>query len=149
MKSILIAASSKEIINPFKSDLETEFHIQEAYSKDETILYLKKKRPDLIFIDLNILSQTNDELINKDSLKPFLNLYPTIPIVILAPQQKIRYAVQLIKSGASDYMTYPVNPDEVRHESRILFITPLGTIHGTISHKRHGGSPGNGNSHHR
>ena len=47
MKSILITASSEDILIPIKSSLATDFHIQESYSYDEAILYLKTKRPDL------------------------------------------------------------------------------------------------------
>ena len=38
-----------------------------------------------------------------------------MPIVIMAPQQEVRDAVQLVKSGAVDYLTYPANPEEIRH----------------------------------
>ncbi|MFC1838126.1 sigma-54-dependent transcriptional regulator [Thermodesulfobacteriota bacterium] len=115
MKSILIAASSKDIISPIKPDLGTEFHIQESYSSNEAISLLNKKRPDLFFIDLAVLRETSDDLTSKEILNPFLNLYPTMPIVVMTPQQEVRYAVQLIKMGAFDYLTYPLDPEEVRH----------------------------------
>lgn len=115
MKSILIAASTKDIIGPIKLNLKDEFSIQESNSSNEAISLLKKKRPDLFFVDLMVLDETFEDLANRDTLKPFFSLHPTMPIVVMTPQQKVRYAVQLIKSGAMDYLTYPIDPKEVRY----------------------------------
>ena len=115
MKSILIAASTKDIINPIKSSLPAYFNVQESNSNHEALLLLKGKRPDIFFVDLILLRDSIEKITDKDILKPFLSLYPALPIVILSPQSEARHAVQLVKSGAADYLTYPVNPDEMMH----------------------------------
>jgi DNA-binding NtrC family response regulator len=115
MKSILIASSTKDIVDPIKSNLSTSFKIQESYSRHEILSLLENKRPDILFVDLIFLMHNFENIENKDLLIPFLSLYPTLPIVILAPQSAVRHAVQLVKSGAADYLTYPVNLDEMIH----------------------------------
>lgn len=126
MKSLLIAVLEKEIINSIKSSMGAEYKIGEAFSRDEALSILKKKRYDLFFVDLMLLQEPSEDNAKKDLLKPFFDLYPTMPIVVMSPQQRIRQAVRFVKSGAWDYLTYPVNPEEVRlvidniHESVMI-----------------------------
>lgn len=115
MKSILIAASAKDIIASIKSNLANHFNIQESYSIHEALLLLKSKRPDIFFFDLTLLKDNSDKIETNNVLQPFLSLYPALPIIILTPQSEARKAIRLIKSGAADYLTYPVNPDEMIH----------------------------------
>ena len=115
MKSILIAASKKEIVNSIKSNFPTHLSVQETFSSHEALLFLKSKRSDIFFVDMVLLHDSFEKTADKEALKPFLSLYPALPIVILSSQSEARHAVQLVKSGAADYLTYPVNPDEVVH----------------------------------
>ena len=115
MKSILIAASAKDIIGPIKSNLPNHFNIQESYSIHEALLLLKGKRPDIFFFDLTLQQDNSDKIETNDILQPFLSLYPALPIIILTPQSEARKAIRLIKSGAADYLTYPINLDEMIH----------------------------------
>ena len=126
MKSLLVAVPEKEIVNCITSSLGAEFKISETFSRDDALLVLKKKRYDLFFIDLLLLEKPLAEPASKDVLKPFFDLYPTMPIVVMSPQQRIRYAVQLVKSGAWDYLTYPLDTEEMKlviesiHESIMI-----------------------------
>ena len=115
MKTILIAVSSKEILKAVKTGLGDHFQILEALSYREALSMLDKKRPDLCFIDLLLLSEPPDNLTDKDSLKSFLSIYPTMPVVAMAPQKQVRHAVDLVRSGALDYLTYPIDPEELKY----------------------------------
>ena len=114
MISLHVAVSEKGIIDSIKSGLSADFVISESFSKDEALSVLKKKRHDLFFIDLTLLQESIEDN-NKDILKPFFNLYPTMPIVVISPIEKIRYAVDLVKMGARDYLNYPINHEELRY----------------------------------
>ena len=44
------------------------------------------------------------------ALRPFKLLYPSIEIIVMTSQDMIREAVKAVKYGASDYLTYPLDP---------------------------------------
>jgi len=51
----------------------------------------------------------------KTALQALWQLFPTIEIVVMCSQQEIREAVMAVKAGASNYLTYPLNPAEVKY----------------------------------
>ena len=76
---------------------------------------LSKKRYELIFIDLHILLEEIPDENYKAALQPFRDIYSTIDIVVMAPQGQIRKAIRTVKAGASGYLSYPLDPEEVKH----------------------------------
>jgi DNA-binding NtrC family response regulator len=57
----------------------------------------------------------------REALQPFWHAYPTAEIIVMSSQKIIREAVMAVKAGASNYLTYPVNPDEVRYVTDSLY----------------------------
>jgi DNA-binding NtrC family response regulator len=57
---------------------------------------------------------------------PFWKLHPSLEIIVMASQERIREAVKAVKAGASDYLTYPLDAEELNlvsdnlNKSRIL-----------------------------
>ena len=47
-------------------------------------------------------------------LQRFKQLCPTIEIVVMAKPDMIREMVKAVKAGASDYLTLPLDPDEIQ-----------------------------------
>ena len=47
------------------------------------------------------------------SLLSFKRIHPLLKVVVLAPKERIRDAVEVVKSAADDYLTYPIDPEEV------------------------------------
>jgi len=76
---------------------------------------LGKRRYDFIFIDLEILSKSVPGNEHKAGLQSFWQLFPTIEIIVMTSQEKIREAVMVVKAGASNYVTYPINIEELRY----------------------------------
>ena len=68
-----------------------------------------------MFIELDILLADVSDESYKKALQPFWQINPTIEIIIMAPHRHIRKAVRAVKAGASDYLSYPIDPDEVKH----------------------------------
>jgi DNA-binding NtrC family response regulator len=87
---------------------------------DAALDTLKKRRYDLIFVDLEILRRSASGNGYKAAMESFWHLYPTIEIIVMSSQEMIREAVMAVKAGASDYLTYPINPDEVKHVTESL-----------------------------
>jgi DNA-binding NtrC family response regulator len=115
MKSILVTTTEQQTIQTIRSCFPSDFRVDHAASKQQALGVLSEKRYDLVFIELELLlaAVTNENY--KESLQPFWQLYPTIEIIVMAPHRHIRKAVRAVRAGASDYLSFPVDPEEVKH----------------------------------
>ena len=79
------------------------------------------ERQEYTFIDISLLIKKSTNKNNyKKILSPFLNTYPTADIVIVTKQENIRDAVYAVKAGASNYVTSPINNDEVKYVTEVI-----------------------------
>jgi DNA-binding NtrC family response regulator len=115
MKSILVISSERKVFDAIHSCLHAEYRIQHAETKESGLKLLKEKPFDLIFIDLILLRGTGTGNGYKEWLRPFWHLHPTIEIIVMSSQEMIRDAVMVVKAGASNYLTYPVNAEQVKY----------------------------------
>ena len=115
MRSILIVSGQQEVFRAINRCFGPGYKVNTASNTDAALDTLRKRRYDLIFIDLEILRGSASGNGYKAAMEPFWHLYPTIEIIVMASQHMIREAVMAVKAGASDYLTYPINPDEVKH----------------------------------
>ncbi|MBU4476360.1 MAG: sigma-54-dependent Fis family transcriptional regulator, partial [Proteobacteria bacterium] len=67
---------------------------------------------DVLFVDYGLL--TEGGLSHRDGISAVWQGHQDVEIVILVQPDEIRRAVDAVKSGASDYLTYPVNAAEVQ-----------------------------------
>lgn len=84
-------------------DIEIAGH---AASVKEGVSLIKKKSPELIFLDVNLPDGTGFDLVKKIKNKNF-------KLVFITAFDK--YALKAIKLSALDYLLKPVKPDELRH----------------------------------
>lgn len=115
MKSILVATGEQRLLQSLRSCFSAGYNLGQASSKNQSVELLSKKRYDLFFIDIDILLEETPDENYKEALQLFRNIYPTIEIVVMAPQARIRKAVRAVKAGASDYLPYPIDPEEAKH----------------------------------
>jgi DNA-binding NtrC family response regulator len=115
MKSILVATGEQKLLQTLRSCFPSDHELDQAPSKNQAVELLSKRRFDLLFVDLNIFLDKIPDENYKEALQPFRQIYPSIEIVVMAPQDQIRKAVRAVKAGASDYLSYPIDPEEVRH----------------------------------
>jgi len=120
MRSILVISNEQKVCGSISSCFETGYKVSVALNADAALDTLKKRRYDLIFVDLEILRGSASGNGYKAAMEPFWHLYPTIEIIVMCSQEMIREAVMAVKAGASDYLTYPINPDEVKHVTESL-----------------------------
>ncbi|QTA86612.1 sigma-54-dependent transcriptional regulator [Desulfonema magnum] len=111
MRSAFIVSAEPEVFRIIKTSLGSKYRINKSSGKEDALEILRKKRYDIIFIDLKILNSGGD---CKKALNIFWDLYPSVEIVVMSSQNTIREAVRAVKAGASDYLTYPIDPAEVR-----------------------------------
>jgi DNA-binding NtrC family response regulator len=88
---------------------------------------------DITFCDLKFLNSRNDS--HQSSFQELRQSRPGVRFIILSEQDNVRKAIDLIKMGADDYLTYPVDPLELRaiaektisHERKIAELQALRT----------------------
>lgn len=116
MKSILVISHEKEVYRAICSSFHSDFTIGHASNRKVSLELLGKKRYDFIFIDIEILKGPSIKVDRyKEALEPFQKLCPAVEIIVISSQEMIREAVRAVKAGASDYLTYPISQEEVRH----------------------------------
>jgi len=103
-----------------------------AESKPKTLTWIKKNHPDLIFIELEMLLEGTGRNEAADRLKEFKAQCDDAEVVVMADKDRIRSAVNTVKAGAADYLTYPIDPSEVR-----LVVADLEAIRITSSELGH------------
>jgi len=115
MKSILVTTTEQQTIQTIRSCFPTGYRVDSAASKQQALDLLAEKRYDLVFIELELLLAAVPDENYKESMQPFWQLYPTIDIIVMASHRHIRKAVRAVRAGASDYLAFPVDPEEVNH----------------------------------
>jgi DNA-binding NtrC family response regulator len=114
MKHILITSPDREISRTMEQSLPHGFQMNYVDSKQKTIAVVKKNHPDLIFIDLELLVEGAGRDEAADKFKAFKIECGDPEVIVMTHKDQIRGAVNTVKAGAVDYLTYPIDPSEVR-----------------------------------
>ena len=105
MKTILIVDDDVCIGDMLQEVLAKEgYGTARAYSGTEALLYLSGNRPDLILLDLMLPGLSGEEL---------LPLIEGIPVIVVSARSETADKVDLLLSGADDYITKPFDTDEL------------------------------------
>ena len=105
MKTILIVDDDVCIGDMLQEVLVKEgYRTARAYSGTEALLYLSGNRPDLILLDLMLPGLSGEEL---------LPLIEGIPVIVVSARSETADKVELLLSGADDYITKPFDTDEL------------------------------------
>ena len=115
MRYILVVSKEQEVIHTIHICFRHGHRIDKASTQDAAMEMLRKKRYDFVFIDVEILRESVPGNGYKAALQLFWHVYPSIEIIVMSSQEMIREAVMAVKAGASNYLTYPINPDEVKY----------------------------------
>jgi DNA-binding NtrC family response regulator len=114
MKSILIVCQNLSNHQTVEQALQSKFIIETVEDAETCFSRLEIKRYDFLFVDVDILSGLKPQKDLKNNLQVFWDIYPTIAIIVMAPQERTRQAVMFVKAGASNYLNYPVDPQEIK-----------------------------------
>ncbi len=107
---ILIVDDERTLARSIKLFLEEQGHEAEAaHDGDRALELLEKLRPDLVFLDLRLPGLSGLEL-----LKRIRAHDPAIVTVVMTAYGTIEGAVEAMKLGSFDYVTKPVDLDELR-----------------------------------
>jgi DNA-binding NtrC family response regulator len=120
MKFVLVVAREQDIVQTIRGCFDADCKVNRASDRDDALEMLGTNRYDLIFLDLGLLQGS---LADKDygtALEQFRNLHPSVEIVVMSPQSMVREAVKAVKAGATDYITYPIDHEEVKHVTETI-----------------------------
>ncbi|MDD4178331.1 MAG: response regulator, partial [Bacteroidales bacterium] len=108
-KSILIIDDDHYIINLLENYLEREGYKIFTLGKGKPALQLMREETiDLVLCDIRLPDIDGTEL-----LTLIKHASPDIPVIMMTAYAEIRTAVETIKSGAYDYVTKPIFPEEI------------------------------------
>ena len=126
MQSILVASQNQQAAKVIRASMGSEHRVEVVSNKEACLDVIRKKRCEFLFIDVEILCESGPACNYKTAMQPFWLAYPSIHIIAMSSQTMIREAVKAVKAGAGDYLTYPINAEEVLlvteslHESVIM-----------------------------
>ena len=105
MKHILIVDDDIYIGNMLEEVLTKEgYKVSRTYSGTETVMLLSIEKPDLVLLDLMLPGLSGEEVLSK---------IKGIPVIVISAKVDIDNKVELLLSGAADYITKPFNTKEL------------------------------------
>lgn len=105
METILIVEDNIDIHNFIKEVLEKKkYKVLDAYSGTEALMLIEKEDINLILLDLMLPGLNGEEIIKK---------IKNIPIIVISAKISPEDKVNVLLSGANDYITKPFNKEEL------------------------------------
>lgn len=108
-KKIIICEDNEGVRESFKLILKGEYTLFFAKEAKQAIGLLKSEKPDLVLMDIKL-----PKMDGIAALKEIKNIDPSIPVVMITGYKSTETAKLATKHGAFDYITKPLNSDEVR-----------------------------------
>jgi len=124
MRSILVVTKDKDDYRVIRKCHRSAYRVDLALTSDTALSMLHQRRHDYLFMDIDLLRSSQPGGL-KTALQALWQVFPTIEIVVMCPQEEIREAVMAVKAGASNYLTYPLNPAEVKYVTESIDETIL------------------------
>jgi DNA-binding NtrC family response regulator len=125
MRSFLVVSREKEVLDVLRRKLYPGSSVEHTKSKDEALNMLRRTRYDIVLIDVRILREALPVNGYKAALQQFRQAFPAVEVIVISPQEMVREAVQAVKAGAADYLTYPIDFEEVTHVIENINATAL------------------------
>ena len=108
-KKILVVDDDVDMCNLLNRFLTRNgFEVSCVYTGKSAVDILPNFNPDIILCDYRLDDMTGTDLISKFKAFSF-----QLPVIIITGYSDIKTAVEVMKSGAIDYVTKPLFPDEI------------------------------------
>ncbi len=115
MKYILVLTDDCNAFDIINICFESGYKVDMVLSKESALEAFQRRRYDFLFIDIEMLKSLKTDNDYKNQLQMFWRTAPDVEIIVLTKPEMIREAVNAVKAGASNYLTYPLNPEEVKY----------------------------------
>ncbi|MCP5076970.1 MAG: sigma-54-dependent Fis family transcriptional regulator [Psychromonas sp.] len=108
MKRILIADDNPDILDALDLLFSLSgYQVSTATTIKEALLALAYQKIDLLIQDMNFSEGTTSGEEGKKLFYQVRKTHPTLPIIIITAWSQLETAIELVKSGASDYLPKP------------------------------------------
>lgn len=108
MKKILIVEDDVNINNLLKEELSQKgYTCGQAFSGTEAVLWLEKESWMLVLLDLMLPGMTGEEVLQ------LIRRQGDTPVIVLTAKDAMEEKLDLLTSGADDYITKPFDINEV------------------------------------
>jgi len=114
VKPVLVASLDPTHGTIIQESMGPEYTIEQVRKKNDCLKMFRKRRYEFLFMDIAILTDSKPNRNYKQCMEEFFKIFPTAEIIVMSPPGAIREAVMAVKAGAGNYLTYPINPEEVR-----------------------------------
>ena len=118
MKHALIATKDAAAQEVLRDCLRPAYEVAITSDEESCLEKFRERRYDFTFVDLEFVGKPRSEDEQPDfqkGLQPYWQALPSAEVIVLSRPDKIRDAVKAMKAGASDYLTYPVDAEEVKY----------------------------------
>lgn len=110
MKKILVIDDDTFMCDLLVNHLnQSGFETQGTYSGKNGVKLVENNHFDVVLCDYRLPNTDGYEVLKQIKAKK-----PLLPVIIMTAYAEIKMAVKLIKSGAFDYVTKPVQPEEIK-----------------------------------
>jgi two-component system, cell cycle response regulator len=121
LQSVLVIDDSQDIHDLIEVELRPEaVRIYHALDANAALASVRRDRPDLLLLDLELPGQGGLELCRQLKADPDLS---AIPVIFLTVTVDVAVKVQAFEAGATDYVTKPVDVVELRARVRAALRT--------------------------
>ncbi len=118
MKNIIVSTRSRDVAGAIRASLSDGDQLAVVGDTQSVHDRLQRQYFDILFLDLVGMAghDTGKALFNaiRGRLETFSAIQPSMEVVVMAPIERVRDAVMAVKAGASNYLTHPIDPEEVR-----------------------------------
>jgi DNA-binding NtrC family response regulator len=114
MKSVLIVSAKEDEARLIRESLPSDYRVENTDSVKNALDLHRQSAFDVIFSDLKLLRDTSETDTIAETINLFKEPNPLVEILILSSKASIQDSVKAVKAGAQDYLTYPIDPSEVR-----------------------------------
>ncbi|MCK9274932.1 MAG: sigma-54 dependent transcriptional regulator [Syntrophales bacterium] len=121
MKKFLAVTEEQTVFQQIQTSFRSKKRVDQAPDLQSALEMLRKNHYDFIFIDLEILRRSAVDVGYKGALQSLWLVYPDVEVIVMTNQNMIREAVLVVKAGASNYLTYPLNTDEIKYVAESIY----------------------------
>lgn len=106
---VLIVEDDSEINGMLAELLQGRGYVTEsAYSGTEALLWLERKTPQAVILDLMLPGMPGEELLGKIKAQQ-----PGISVIVTSAKDAVHTRVELLRAGADDYIVKPFDTEEL------------------------------------
>jgi DNA-binding NtrC family response regulator len=113
-KSILILSEDPKTVHTIRNCFDANYNLDQVTTLNSCLDQYARIQYEFLFIDISFLLHQSEEKNFKEHLQLFWRIQTETEIIVLTPPDQIRDAVKAVKAGASNYLTLPIDPAEVK-----------------------------------